>query len=168
MQSIVKINGVCHKNNLEKFYRLIEKESTFKKILYGTEQSDGKIELCLDMFSIKTECIQVPFIYHMKILGLICDMVETLDSQSTIIKTKLRNTFNLNYLLRILAEPDIYSHTGLQAQMRFLLKREVRRIVLFLIERSDAIQLLHDNPELLNLLEFYHKIFIERPKKVKE
>lgn len=72
-------------------------------------------------------------------------MVETLDSQSTIIKTKLRNTFSLNYLIRILAEPDIYSHTGLQAQMRFLLKREVRRIVVFLIERNDAIQLLHDN-----------------------
>ena len=42
------------------------------------------------MFAIKIDCVQVPFIYHVKIIGLICDMVDSLDSQSTIIKTKLR------------------------------------------------------------------------------
>lgn len=62
------------------------------------------------MFQIKTDIIKVPFIYHIKILGLINDMVESLDSQSTIIKAKLRNIFSLNYLFRILAGPDIYTH----------------------------------------------------------
>jgi hypothetical protein len=95
-------------------------------------------------------------------------MADSLDSQSTIIKSKLRNVFSFNYLLRILAGSDIYSHTGLQAQMRFLLKKVVRRIVLYTIERNDSIHLLHENIELLNLVEFYYVIFIERPKKIKE
>lgn len=120
------------------------------------------------MFQIRTDSVQVPFIYHIKILGLICDMADSLDSQSTIIKSKLRNVFNFNYLLRILAGSDIYSHTGLQAQMRFLLKKVVRRIVLYTIERNDSIHLLHENIELLNLVEFYYVIFIEHPKKIKE
>jgi hypothetical protein len=85
------------------------------------------------MFAIKIDCVQVPFIYHVKIIGLICDMVNSLDSQSTIIKTKLRNIFNFDYLIQILALPDMYSHTGLRAQMIFLLKKQVRRIVLYLI-----------------------------------
>lgn len=93
-------------------------------------------------------------------LGLICDMVDSLDSQSTIIKTKLRNIFSFNYLIRILALPDIYSHTGLQAQMVFLLKKQIRRIVLYMIERNDSIRFLHDNEEVLNLLDFYYKIFV--------
>lgn len=66
------------------------------------------------MFQIKTDCIQIPFVYHIKIIGLICDMIESLDSQSTILKTKLRSTFSLSYLFRILAGNDIYTHSGLQ------------------------------------------------------
>lgn len=95
-------------------------------------------------------------------------MVDCLESQSTIIKSKLRNVFNFNYLIRILSLPDIYSHTGIQAKMRFLLKKQIKRIVLYMLERNDSIHLLHENLEVLNLLEFYYSIFVERPKKVKE
>lgn len=94
---------------------------------------------------IRKDCVQIPFIYHIKILGLICDMADSLDSQSTIIKSKLRNTFNFNYLIRILAGNDIYSHTGLLGKMRFLLKKQVMRIVMYYIERNDSIHVLHEN-----------------------
>lgn len=35
LEAIIKVNGRCHKENLEKLYRLIERESVFKKIFYG-------------------------------------------------------------------------------------------------------------------------------------
>jgi hypothetical protein len=97
------------------------------------------------MFQIKTDVIKIPFIYHIKILGLICDMVESLDSQSTIIKAKLRSLFSLNYLFNILSGPDIYTHDGLQSQMRFLIKKHARKIVCYLIERNDSINSLMNN-----------------------
>lgn len=106
--------------------------------------------------------------YHIKIIGIICDMVDNLGSQSTIIKTKIRNTFDVNYLLGILAGNDIYTHTGLQGQMRFLLKRQIMRIMLYILEKNDAANLISDNNDLLHLLDFYHRIFVERAKKGKD
>lgn len=119
------------------------------------------------MFQIKTDIIKIPFVYHIKILGLLCDMVQCLDSQSTVIKAKFRSLFNLNYLFNLLAGPDIYTHEGLQAQMRFLIKKQVRKIISYIIERNDSINILMNNEELLNLLDMYKQVFVLRAKKIK-
>jgi len=123
------------------------------------------------MLQIKTKAdikdiVQVPFIYHIKILGLVCDMVDSLESQSTIIKTKLRNIFDINYLFEILASPDIYSQNDLESKMRFLLKKQVMRIVMYFLERNDSINLLLDNAYLNSLLGFLYDVFVERRKKI--
>jgi hypothetical protein len=119
-------------------------------MLYCREVEDGWLEFDLDIFHIKTDLIKIPFIYHVKILGLVCDMVDNLESQNTKIKSKLRGMFSLSYLLRILACSDIYSYEGMhsqesralggtqpqkgiQARMMFLVKRQVMRLVYYLI-----------------------------------
>lgn len=101
------------------------------------------------MFQIKTDCVQVPFIYHIKIFGIISDMISSLDSQSASIKSKLRQIFDFNDFLEILSGMDIYTHKGLEAEMNFLLKRETMKIVSALLDRNDSINLLQDNQHLL-------------------
>ena len=93
-------------------------------------------------------------------------MVIHLDSQSTILKSKLRNVFDFNDLLRILFAKDIFTHKGLEAEMNFLLKREVMRMVISLLDRNDSINLLQDNGVLLELLNFYYRVHIGRVKKI--
>ena len=48
------------------------------------------------MFQIKTDCIQVPFLYHVKIFSILNEMILHLDSQSAILKSKLRHAFDFN------------------------------------------------------------------------
>ena len=49
--------------------------------------------------------------------------------------------------------------------MNFLLKREVMKIVLSFLDRNDSISLLQDNNHLLELLNFYYKVFVGRAKR---
>lgn len=165
LESVIKIDGEIYKPNLETVYRLIEKPQVFRKIMFAEDDGEGKVKLCLNLFQIKTDIIQVPYFYHIKILSILHDMLVNLDSQSSGLKSKLRSLFNFNHFLQILAGKDVYTDTDFEAQMNFLLKREVMKIVSCLLDRNDSINLLQGNQDLLELVNFYYRVHVGRAKK---
>ena len=78
------------------------------------------------------------------------------------LKLKLSQMFEVEYLLGLLAEPDIYTNSGIAPQLNFLLKERVIRFLLILLEKSDAHGQLYESDALLALLEFYSKIFLKQ------
>jgi hypothetical protein len=57
--------------------------------------------------------VQVPFLYHAKILKLMNLFIAQLESVSTSLKNRIEAMFPV----------EIYSHTGPKAEMNFLLKK---------------------------------------------
>jgi hypothetical protein len=67
------------------------------------------------MYKFKSNPVQVPFIYHAKILRLMNLFIAELDSVSTSLKNRIESMFNVEYLIGLMSEGDIYSHFGLRA-----------------------------------------------------
>lgn len=68
----------------------MEKENIFKKIFFAEEdKTTKKFTFCLDMFKIKSDPVQIPFIYHARILKLMNLFISELDSISTSLKQRI-------------------------------------------------------------------------------
>jgi hypothetical protein len=74
------------------------------------------------MFKLKIDPLQLPILYHQKLLHLFNSILDSTDSIRRSFKIKLGQTFKITYWIEILAEPDIFSNNGIQAQLNFLLK----------------------------------------------
>ncbi len=68
--------------------------------------------------------------------------------------------FPVEYLITLMSEPDIYSHTGPKPEMNFLLKKEVTQLCTSMLEKSDKLPTLASSPQLQNLLKFTISTFI--------
>jgi hypothetical protein len=66
------------------------------------------------MYKIKADPLQVPFIYHSRILELVNLFIAELDSVSMSLKQRLESMFTMEYLFELMGEMDIYSNTGIR------------------------------------------------------
>lgn len=60
--------------------------------------------------------------------------------------------FEVEDLLGLLAEPDIYTNSGIAPQLIFLLKEKVIHFLMILLEKSDSHGQLYESDALMNLL----------------
>jgi hypothetical protein len=69
----MKIKDVPYKTNIEMLFKHIFKESIFRRLCFIDEKTN---EMCLDGLKFRLEPLQVPFIYHTKLLKIINIMIE--------------------------------------------------------------------------------------------
>ena len=135
---------------------MVEKDNIIKKLLF----LDGRNKLNLNPAAFKTNPLQVPVLYHKNLLKLFCLLFQYLEYSGSIIKHKIKDSINIEELLRILALPDIYSHRGTVPEMNFLLKKEALVLVNLYLDRTDSLARLYDSEGLQSLLTTFVSIFI--------
>jgi len=59
-----------------------------------------------------------------------------LGNRTTKLRKSVKNILTLDYLFSLLAIDDIYSHSGLTAEMNFVLKMEVLKLIAIYMENN--------------------------------
>jgi hypothetical protein len=144
LNTICFSQGKVYKKNLEIIFRLIDKETVFKRLLFAGKEG-GKETLLLSPTSFRSVPLQVPILYHKQLLRLIGLLLKHLEYCTAAVKHKIRDTINLDSLLRILALPDIYSHRGAAAELYFLLKKEALQLLNIFLEKADSLLKLYES-----------------------
>jgi hypothetical protein len=109
-----------------------------RRLLFAGKEG-GKETLLLSPTSFRSAPLQVPILYHKQLLKLVGLLLCHLEYCSTGVKHKIRDTINLESLLKILAMPDIYSHRGTAAELYFLLKKEAMQLLSIFLEKADSL-----------------------------
>jgi len=107
-----KVNDKSYKQNLSLIYKSIEKEVILKKFLF-IEEGGGRIQLSLDVSKYRNDPIQIPYLYHKKVFKLINILIQSLEYSGNILKNRIKGYISMDDIFKIMALPDIYSHTGI-------------------------------------------------------
>jgi len=85
----------------------------------------------------KIDPVQVPIIYHQKLLQLFnIILLNSSDTLKNGFMFKLGQIFKIDYLIEVLALPDIFSNFGVEPKLNFLLKKDLLQFILFFLERT--------------------------------
>ena len=117
------------------------------------------------MYKIRSDPVQIPFLYHCRILKIMNLFIKELDSVSTSLKNRLQAMFSMDYLFELMTDIDIYSNSGIKASLNFLVKKEVTKMCTSFLDKNDTFNKLYENEKLQNLLIFINSTFIERPER---
>lgn len=99
---------------------IFEDATLLKKLLFlGSSQQP---ELCLEFHKIRFDPIQVPVLYHAKLLKLLAVVLAALGNKAAKLRKLLKSFLPPDYLFSLLALDDIFSHQGVPAEMKFVLK----------------------------------------------
>ena len=91
---------------------MLLKENILKRMLYMEEKEDRQGRMCLDFLKFRADPLQVPYIYHQAVLSLVVYLIHNLETSGSFLKNKLKQQLSIDYLFRLMAEPDIYNSTG--------------------------------------------------------
>jgi hypothetical protein len=124
---------------VDRLYQLIIKPDVFHKLLFLDDAKDNiETRFCLKMHKIKVDPLQLPILYHEALLSLFeLILTQATESIKNSFKLKLTQTFRIDYFFNILAMPDIFSNTGIQPQLNFILKDKIHRIVPIFLEKTE-------------------------------
>ena len=161
---LIEALDIENKFFIEKLHKYIIRPEVFHRLLFIEEVKESKhYRFNLKLHRLRLDPIQIPIFYHLRVLELFHIIFENCSEViKNSLKLKLSQMFEVEYLLGLLAEPDIYTNSGIAPQLNFLLKERVIRFLLILLEKSDAHGQLYESDALLALLEFYSKIFLKQ------
>lgn len=107
----------------------------------------------MKLHRLRLDPIQIPIFYHLRVLELFHIILQNCSEViKNSLKLKLSQMFEVEYLLGLLAEPDIYTNSGIAPQLNFLLKEKVINFLMILLEKSDSHSQLYESDALMNLL----------------
>lgn len=87
--NIAYSKGKPHKKNIASIQKNIEKEANFRGLLF-LEKRGNELELALSLKHYKKSPLRVPYLYHKKVIKLLCTMIQNLEYMGTRIRNRLK------------------------------------------------------------------------------